>query len=140
MRIRWGTTEIIATNISYSRQAQAEVDMTSMESRVELDPENTGRRRVRKSIEFAVMDHGELTIEFVGPGGFNDTHVGLKKTLTVTGTGTGVTNAGGGGLTVTGSAAQNFPNNVKAFLTAISVQAAAGDLVRGNCTFRISDT
>ena len=121
--IKWGTTAIIATNISYSRQAQSEVDMTSMESKVEIDSANTGRRRVRKSVEFVVMDHGEVTIEFASPCDFNDTHIGLKKMLTVTGT-----------------AALNFPTGKQAFLTAISVQAAAGDLVRGNCTFRLSDT
>jgi hypothetical protein len=121
IKIKWGTTEIIATNISYSRQAQSEVDMTSMESTVEVDSENTDRKRVRKSVEFVVMDHGEVTIEFASPCDFNDTHIGLKKTLTVTG-------------------ALNFPTGKQAFLTAISVQAAAGDLVRGNCTFRLSDT
>lgn len=138
--IKWGTTEIIATSVSYNRQAQGEIDITSMESAVLTDKDNTNRRTVKKSIEFAVVDHGELNVEFVGPGGFNDTHIGLKKKIAITASGTGFSISGSGERTTLGSPAENFPNDKYAFLTAISVQASAGELVRGNCTFRLSDT
>lgn len=140
IKITWGTTEIIATSVSYNRQAQGEIDITSMESSVLTDQENTNRRTVKKSIEFAVVDHGELNLEFVGPGGFNETHIGLKKKLVITGSGSGISISTGSGVQVTGNPAENFPTGVQAFLTAISVQASAGELVRGNCTFRLSDT
>jgi hypothetical protein len=118
--ITWNGFTIIATSVSYNRQAQGEVDITSMESTVQTDKNNSNRRVVRKSVEFAVVDLGEVNIEFVGPGGFNDTFIGMKSELSITG-------------------AANFPVH-QAFLTALSVQASAGELVRGNCTFRLSDT
>jgi hypothetical protein len=93
-----------------------------MESKTQDDKNNTNRRVVRKSVEFAVVDLGEVNMEFVGPGGFNDSYIGMKSQLSIT-----------------GSAAANFPTQ-QAFLTALSVQASAGELVRGNCTFRLSDT
>lgn len=137
--ITWGTTEIIATSVSYNRQAQGEIDITSMESVTLQDKQNSSRYLIKKSIEFAVIDHGELNIEFVGPGGFNETHIGLKNAMKITGSGRGFT-IGPGGRSTIGSPAENFPTGVQAFLTALSVQASAGELVRGNCTFRLSDT
>jgi hypothetical protein len=121
--ITWNDFTITATSVSYNRQAQGEVDITSMESTTQTDRKNSKRMVVRKSVEFAVVDLGEVSMEFVGPGGFNDTFIGMKSKLAIT-----------------GSAAANFPNDVQAFLTALSVQASAGELVRGNCTFRLSDT
>jgi hypothetical protein len=121
--ITWNGFTIIATSVSYSRQAPGEVDITSMESTVLTDKSNSNRRVVKKSVEFAVVDLGEVNIEFVGPGGFNDSYIGMKSQLSIT-----------------GSAAANFPMGQQAFLTALSVQASAGELVRGNCTFRLSDT
>lgn len=120
--ITWNSFTIVATSVSYNRQAQGEVDITSMESKTQDDKNNTNRKVVRKSVEFAVVDLGEVNMEFVGPGGFNDTFIGMKSQLSIT-----------------GSAAANFPTQ-QAFLTALSVQASAGELVRGNCTFRLSDT
>ena len=137
--LSWGTTQIIATAISYNRQALGEIDLTSMESAVINDPNNTNRKLIKKSVEFGVIDHGELSVEFFGPGGFNDTHIGTKRTLSLSGSGTGFSVAPGG-IGIIGSAVENGPNGVEAFLTACSVQASAGELVRGTCTFRLSDT
>jgi hypothetical protein len=121
--ITWNDFKIIATSVSYNRQAQGEVDITSMESTTQTDKNNSNRMVVRKSVEFAVVDLGEVSMEFVGPGGFNDTFIGMKSQISIS-----------------GSAAANFPTGKQAFLTALSVQASAGELVRGNCTFRLSDT
>lgn len=119
--LTWGSTTISATSISYSRSAPSEIDVTSMSSAVYADPENSSRKMVHKSVEYGVIDHGELTVEFFGPGRFGPTSIGQKKMLTVAGL-------------------DNAPSGIFAFLTSLSVQGKAGELITGTCTFRLSHT
>ena len=121
IKLKWGTTEIGVTNMQYSRSAAAEIDMTSMGSTVVTDMENTSRKVVKKSVDFGVIDMGELSCEFYGPGAFNENWIGMRRSLTVTGV-------------------EQSPSGVQAFLTQISTQIVAGDLVKGSCTFKLSDT
>lgn len=121
VKLKWGPIELIATGISYSRTASGEIDFTNINSTILEDPAYTDRKVLKKRVEFGVVDLGELSVEFFGPGGFDDTYVGMKKILNVT-----------------GNNVSTFPLGVPAYLVAISVQAAAGEMVRGNCTFRLS--
>lgn len=118
----WGTTQIGVISMQYSRSAAAEVDTTGFNNTVLQDPQNTDRKRLVKSVDYAIVDLGELSCEFYGPGGFNETLVGIKRVLSLSSDG-GVSNSPSG----------------QAVLTQISTQFAVGDLIKGSCTFKLSD-
>lgn len=113
----WGDTEIGVTSMRWSGSAAAEVDITSMDSNVVEDEEYSSRKLVKKSVDYAVIDPGELSCEFFGPGGFTVDQIGSQKTLTVNGT----------------------DLSAQAFLTGMSQEIVAGELVKGSCTFRLTD-
>lgn len=119
--LRWGTTDIGVTSMQYSRSAAGEIDITAMSSEVVTDPNNTTHKLVKKSVDYGVIDMGELSCEFYGPGEFNESLVGTRRSLTV-----------GGAVSATFS-------SVQAYLTQVSTQIAAGDLVKGSCTFKLSE-
>lgn len=104
--------------MQYSRSASGEIDMTHMDSEMFTDPQNSTRKLLKKSTTFGIIDPGELTIEFFGPGGFNENAIGQKALLSVVGV-------------------DNSPS-CQAILTQISTQVAAGELLKGNCTFRLT--
>lgn len=121
INVTWGTTTITITSLSYSRSAESEVDVTAMDSYLVSDTENTDRPpRLMKEVEYTIVDPGELQCEFIGPGDFGDEAPGLMKTLAVT----GLTNCNGG----------------RAILKSMSVQAKAGELITGSCTFRLTSS
>jgi len=120
VNLTWGTTVIHVTSMQYSRSAAAEVDTTGFDNTVYQDPQNTNRKMLVKSVDYAIVDPGELSCEFYGPGGFDETLLGLKRSLSVQG---GVANSPSGW----------------AVLTQISTQMAVGDLIKGSCTFKLSD-
>lgn len=117
--LSWGTTNIGVTSMQYSRSAAAEIDTTGFTNTINQDPDNTDRKYIVRSVDYAVVDPGELSCEFYGPGGFNENFLGIKRVLSLTGLTTGP--------------------STQAVLTQISTQLAVGDLIKGSCTFRLSD-
>lgn len=105
-------------SMQYSRSASGEIDLTHMGSEMVTDPQNSGRKLLKKSTSFGIIDPGELTIEFYGPGGFDENAIGQKATLSIAGV--------------------DKSPSCQAILTQISTQIAAGDLVKGNCTFKLT--
>lgn len=116
--LSWGTTTIGVTSMQWSGSSAGEIDITSMESAVVEDEDWSTHKLVMKSVDYSVVDLGELTCEFFGPGGFTTYQIGTQKLLTVGGT--------------------NLSR--PAFLTRIGYQISVGEYVKGSCTFRLSDT
>ena len=114
---QWGTTVIGVTRMSYSGSAAGEIDITSMSSTYIADPNFSNHKLIKRDVDYSVIDLGELNCEFFGPGGFNIDLLGTQRTLTVAG----------------------IDLSSPAFLTAISSEVVAGELVRGTCTFKLSN-
>lgn len=122
INVSWGGTEITVTAVSYSRSAEAEIDATSMyDSIVWIDNNNTENRRLVRDVQYGIVDYGEVQCEFIGPSTFDESKVGTKNNLTIS------------GLDVA-------PSGIPAYLKSLSIQAKAGELVSGSCTFRLSGT
>lgn len=120
--LKWGTTQINPVSLQVSYGAEGEVDMTGMDvAAVVTDPLNTQHKLVMKSVDYSIVDIGELSCEYLGPGQFNTTLVGTKRPLTIS---------------IAGQA--GFGWSAQAFLTRNEHQMQAGDLVRGSCSFRFS--
>ena len=115
--LKWGTTEIGVTRMSYSGSSSGEVDITSMSSTLVTDPANSDHKLIKKAVDFCIIDLGEVSCDFFGPAGFNIDLLGSKKELSVAG----------------------LSLSSQAFLTAISHEVVVGELVRGSCTFRLSN-
>lgn len=115
--LNWGTTAIGVTRMSFSGSAAGEVDITSMNSTVVTDDNNTDHRLIKKEIDYSIIDLGEVSCDFFGPVGFNVDLLGTKNTLSVNG----------------------LNLNSPAFLSAISSEVVVGELVRGSCTFKLSN-
>lgn len=118
INLSWGSTQIRVTSLSYSRSAQNEVDVTAITSPAYVDPNNSSNKRAVKEVEYGLIDPGELQCEFVGPSTFNVSSIGCKNLITVMGL-------------------SNAPSQ-QAYLTNMSIQAKAGELVTGSCTFRLT--
>jgi hypothetical protein len=117
--VRWGGVNIVVTGIRYNRSAAGEVDVTGIRSFAWTDAANSDNRRVVKEVEYSVIDPGEVECDFVGPSTFDESWVGNRRLLTISGL-------------------DNAPSGVQAYLTNLSIQARAGELVTGSCTFRLS--
>lgn len=116
--LNWGSTSIGVTRMSYSGSAAGEIDITSMsDSTYVTDPNFSNHKLMKKSVDFAVIDLGELSCDFFGPEGFGIDLLGTQRTLSVDG----------------------LNLSSPAFLTAISSEVVAGELVRGSCTFKLSN-
>jgi hypothetical protein len=114
--VTWGTTDIGVTRMSYSGSAAGEIDITSMDSMSVTDPNFSTHKLIKKSVDYAVIDLGELSCEYFGPTGFGTDLLGTQATLSV----------------------NELGLNSQAFLTAISAEVVVGELVRGSCTFKLS--
>lgn len=120
--LKWGTTQINPVSLQVSYGAEGEVDMTGMNAAaVVTDPLNSQHKLVAKSVDYSIIDIGELSCEYLGPGQFNTTLVGTKRPLTIS-----IARQTG------------FSWSSQAFLTRNDHQMQAGDLVRGSCTFKFS--
>jgi len=115
--VSWGSTRIGVTRMSYSGSAAGEIDITSMNSQTVIDPNFSQHKLVKKSVDYAVIDLGELSCEYFGPTGFGTDLLGTQNTLSVDG----------------------LALSSQAFLTAISAEVVVGELVRGSCTFKLSN-
>jgi hypothetical protein len=134
----WKDVDFTATSIQYKMDAAAEYDMTSMSSPVvSLDTANTNAVRVVKSYDYAVVDRGEVTMDFfANTNCFSLTAaVGHDGTLTLRQTEPDTSNPFysqlGGQVTV-------FEITSNAFLTSFSFAAQVGSYITGNCTFKLS--
>lgn len=115
--LKWGTTEIGVTRMSYSGSSAGEVDITSMNSTMITDSNNTDHKLLKKEIDYSIIDLGEVTCDFFGPPGFNIDLLGTRNNLSVSG----------------------LNLSAPAFLTGISSEVVVGELVRGTCTFKLSN-
>jgi hypothetical protein len=103
------------------------MDITSMgivggpEDTVMEDEFDTGHRLVVKSIDYGVLDPGQLSIEYFDNGQLGEEHVGKKRKLVVT-----------------GSPEDSAPNRF-AFLTELGSQYKVGEFVVSTATFKFSD-
>jgi|688.fasta_scaffold146903_4 hypothetical protein len=124
----WGTTVIEVTSLQYNRSASAEIDITGVDSAATTDPNWSTRRVVVKSTEYGVVDPGEVQLEFVANAAvmlLRD-HVGYKRLLSLSNS---PAPGGVGPVNV----------SVNAILSQFSIQSQVGEVVRGNCTFRLTE-
>jgi hypothetical protein len=113
----WGSTKIGVTRMSYSGSAAGEIDITSMNSTYVTDPNYSDHKLMKKDVDFSVIDLGELSCDFFGPCGFGIDLLGTQRTLSVS----------------------SLNLSSPAFLTAISHEVVVGELVRGSCSFKLSN-
>ncbi len=125
----WGTTSFSVTSLQYNASASGEIDVTFIGSGTAADPNWSSRKLVYKSTEYSVVDPGEVQMEFIAntaamalPG-----FVGHKRQLTFQDA--PATPGGTSGFTVTW----------KGILTQFSAQMQAGEFIRGNCTFKLTE-
>lgn len=116
--LNWGTTVIGVTRLSYSRSSPDEIDITSMESFHNTDSDNSDRRVFIKEVDYTAVDLGEVTCDFFGPGKFDTSLIGMRRSLTIAGM-------------------SNSPSS-PAYLTQMSTEVVAGDLIKGTCTFKLT--
>jgi hypothetical protein len=88
-----------------------------MESTSAVDPNFSTHKLMKKSVDYSVIDLGEISCDFFGPHGFDIEDLGTQRTLSVSG----------------------LSLSSPAFLTAMSSEVVAGELVRGSCTFKLSN-
>jgi hypothetical protein len=117
--LQWGSTRIGVTRLSYSRSSPSEIDVSSFQSNQFTDPDNTNRRVLIKDVDYAICDKGEITCDFFGAGSFGIDQLGMMKPISIAGL-------------------NNGPSG-QAYLTQISTEVVAGDLVRGTCTFKLTN-
>jgi hypothetical protein len=115
--LHWGSADIGVTRLSYSGSSAGEIDITSMGSTSVTDPNFSNHKLMKKSVDYSVIDLGEISCDFFGPCGFDIDDLGTQRSLSVD------------GLNLTSPA----------FLTAMSTEVVAGELVRGSCTFKLSN-
>lgn len=125
--LSWGSIQLDVTSVQYSQSAAAEVDITSMgvvgglADTVIEDEEDDRHRLVVKSIDYGVLDPGQISIEYFDLGQLREEHVGKKRRLVVVGS-------------PEDSAPQRF-----AFLTDRGSQYKVGEFVMATATFKFSD-
>lgn len=118
--LQWGSHVIGVTRLSYSKSASEEIDISSFLSNHYTDPGNSDRRVLIKDVDYAVQDKGEITCDFFGPGNFGWQDVGMMKNIYINGL-------------------AGYGNLGNAYLTQCSTEVVAGDLVRGTCTFKLTN-
>ena len=118
-----------ANSIKRTASSATEVDVTSMNSKITSDPNNSDRKMIWKEVESCVADPGEVTVDFWAVKedlyGLPDA-LGYKKLLAVREVGTdGVE---------TGTVLLSY----QCILTKVDLDANVGEYVRGSVTFRLS--
>lgn len=134
-RIRWGTTDLNVTAISFSAGSGGEIDITSMESSVRPDPQNSNRKLIARDYDSCFDDGNrpDVSIEFfAGTVGFSLADVGSKRSFSAQFYPPGVSSIIGGDgppINITG---------VSAVLTQLQLSGTAGEYVRGSATFKLT--
>ena len=117
--VTWGIHVLTVTSVSYSRAAAAEIDVTNLGSLYYGDPNNTDHKMVVKEIDFGMIELGEVQCEFFGASTFSESHIGTRAAISITNM-------------------ANAPGGTQAYLTSLSINAKAGELISGSCTFKVS--
>ncbi|NBX24042.1 MAG: hypothetical protein EBR52_08050 [Microbacteriaceae bacterium] len=130
----WGTATFLLTSVSVQSGSGGgnEIDMTSMSSMTRVDPDNTGKRLVKRDIDSAFDGEGDVSLSidfFLEPWMVTSkttSAVGLKKQLRL------IFPANDRGL------GEGFKIESKAVLTQMSLGVGVGEFVSGSATFRLS--
>lgn len=118
----WGDITMGVVSLQRSRSATSEIDTTSFNSEVVYDQQNTDHAMVVKSIDYAVIDPGEVGVSFQATTDILSLldYVGAKRTLSFS------------------SEDGSFGVSYGAFLTQISFDAKLGEFITGSCTFKLT--
>jgi len=119
----WGVTAFNVTSLQYNASTSGEIDITGMDASVLSDPNWSSRKLVYKSVEYGVVDPGEVQIEFFANASavLLSNSIGAKRLLSFSGEG------------------ESFSVSFNAILTQFSVQMQLGEYVKGNCTFKLTE-
>ena len=133
IRFSWGDRTMTATSVQFQQAAAAEYDVTSFSSRTVADSGNTCHFLVVKEYDYAVVEPGEVSVEFLANTGVfaMTSDVGFSKLATFE----HVSETQNGLLS---QSSVTFRITATAFLTTISLNAQVGQYISGNCTFRLS--
>ncbi len=130
----WGDVTMTATSVQFQQAAAAEYDITGFDARITADPGNTCHFLVTKSVDYAVIEPGELNVDFIA----NMSALGLTSKIGLSKLVTFKQQPSSGGSALIQSA-PSFNITATAFLTSISLNAQVGQFITGNCTFKLSD-
>ena len=140
----WRNTAFTATSVQYKSDAAAEYDITAMSvgsvlTGIVSDPENTNIVRIAKSYDYAVIERGEITVDFFSnTAAFGLTAcVGFPGSLSFKQT---QEDTGNPFYSQIGGQTELFNITTRAYLTSFSFGARVGEYISGNCTFKLSDT
>lgn len=117
----WAGFTFAVRSLSYSRSASAEVDITCMDSSAETDASNSTRRLTVKSVEYGIIDPGEVQLEFQT----NATGLGLRNLI--------------GRKSELKFKTDEFEVASQAILTQFSMQMQVGEFITCNCTFKFTE-
>jgi len=117
----WAGFRFAVRSLSYSRSASAEVDITCMDSSAETDSNNSTRRLAVKSVEYGIVDPGEVQLEFLASaaGLTLSNLIGRKSELSFS--------------------TDEFEVASQAILTQFSSQMQVGEFITCNCTFKFTE-
>lgn len=118
----WGGTTMSVVSLQHDRSAAGEVDVTSFNSEVLYDQQNTDHAMVVKAVDYAVLDPGSVDLTFQASTDILSLldYVGTKRTLSFS------------------NEDASFSVSFGAFLTQISFDAKVGDAITGSCTFKLT--
>jgi hypothetical protein len=137
LKLYWGGDVFYANSIKRTASSATEVDVTSMDSTITSDPNNTDRNMIWKEVESCVADPGEVTVDFWAVKedlyGLPDA-IGYKKLLAVKELGTTVDSSGRPQSYETGVTLLSY----QCILTKVDIDASVGEYVRGSVTFKLS--
>lgn len=130
---KWGTTSFNISSFSLETSIDAaEIDITSMSSRVFEDPENTKRKLIARDFDSCFSPEGglELKVEFLTDADLGNPWllVGQKRALSIR-----------AGVESHSPSLANFFWNQNAILTSFSGGASTGEFIRGSATFKLTD-
>ena len=117
----WAGFTLGVKSLSYSRSASAEVDITCMASTAETDASNSTRKLAVKSVEYGIIDPGEVQLEFQT----NVTGLGLSNLI--------------GRKSELIFKTDEFTVQTQAILTQFSMQMQVGEVITCNCTFKFTE-
>jgi len=117
----WAGFMLNVKSLSYSRSASAEVDITCMDSSAQTDEKNSTRRLTVKSVDYGIIDPGEVQLEFLtGANGLTlSSLIGRKSELKFK--------------------TDEFEVASQAILTQFSMQMQVGEFITCNCTFKFTE-
>jgi hypothetical protein len=129
LKLYWGGNVFYANSIKRSASSAVEVDITSMNSTITSDPDNTDRKMIWKEVESCVADPGEIAVDFWAVSadleGLPDA-LGYKRLLQVR------------KVDDFGNETGDVLVSYQCILTKVDLDANVGEYVRGSVTFKLS--